>query len=85
MGEVNAMFMPIIEFCISNLASGAQKAMERLEKDPNLDIIEYGCLGYCGKCASTLFALVNGEVVTGNTPDELVENIYQYLDDNPMF
>jgi uncharacterized protein YuzB (UPF0349 family) len=77
-GEVIAMFM-------SNLASGAQKALERLEKDPNLDIIEYGCLGYCGKCASTLFALVNGEVVTGKTPDELVENIYKHLDENPMF
>lgn len=76
---------PIIEFCISNLASGSQKALEKLEKDYDLDVIEYGCLGYCGKCASTLFALVNGEVVTGETPDELVENIYQYLDENPMF
>ena len=76
---------PIIEFCISNLASGAQEALEKLEKDPNLDIIEYGCLSYCGKCASTLFALVNGEVVTGDDPEQLVENIYVYLDENPMF
>ncbi|KON86479.1 hypothetical protein AF332_06330 [Sporosarcina globispora] len=79
------MIKPIIEFCISNLASGSQKALETLEKDYDLDVIEYGCLGYCGKCASTLFALVNGEVVIGETPDELVENIYQYLDENPMF
>lgn len=76
---------PIIEFCVSNLASGSQKALEILEKDYDLDVIEYGCLGYCGKCASTLFALVNGEVVTGETPDELVQNIYQYLEGNPMF
>ncbi|SIA62491.1 Uncharacterized protein conserved in bacteria [Mycobacteroides abscessus subsp. abscessus] len=48
-------------------------------------MIEYGCLGYCGKCASSLYALVNGEVVTGETPEELVENIYQFLDENPMF
>lgn len=79
------MIKPIIEFCISNLANGAQRALEILERDPDLDIIEYGCLGYCGKCASTLFALVNGEIVTGKTPDELVENIYQFLDENPMF
>jgi uncharacterized protein YuzB (UPF0349 family) len=84
-GEVKAMIQPIIEFCISNLANGAQKALEKLEKDPNLDIIEYGCLGYCGKCATTLYALVNGEVVTGNTADELVDNIYQFLEENPMF
>lgn len=79
------MIQPIIEFCISNLASGAQQARAKLERDPNLDVVEYGCLGYCGKCASTLYALVNGEVVTGDTPDELVDNIYQYLDENPMF
>ncbi|AZU63816.1 YuzB family protein [Neobacillus mesonae] len=79
------MIKPIIEFCISNLASGSQKALEKLEKDPDLDIIEYGCLGYCGICARNLYALVNGEVVTGETPEELVDNIYQYLEENPMF
>lgn len=79
------MIKPIIEFCISNLASGSQKAREELERDPDLDVIEYGCLGYCGKCAQSLFALVNGDPVTGETPEELVENIYQYLDENPMF
>jgi uncharacterized protein YuzB (UPF0349 family) len=79
------MIKPVIEFCVSNLASGAQRALEILEKDPDLDVIEYGCLGYCGKCASTLYALVNGDVVTGDTPEELVENIYQYLEENPMF
>lgn len=80
-----ALIQPIIEFCISNLASGSQKALEVLEKDPNLDIIEYGCLSYCGKCGKSLFALVNGEVVTGETPEQLVQNIYQFLEENPMF
>ncbi|BAB07133.1 YuzB family protein [Halalkalibacterium halodurans] len=76
---------PIIEFCLSNLASGTQKAMEELEKDPNLDIIEYGCLSHCGSCANDKFALVNGEYVSGETNEQLVENIYHYLDENPMF
>lgn len=76
---------PIIEFCITNLANGSQRALEVLEKDPNLDIIEYGCLSNCGTCYDHLYALVNGEVVTGETPEELVDNIYQYLEDNPMF
>ncbi|AZV45057.1 hypothetical protein BAOM_4477 [Peribacillus asahii] len=76
---------PIIEFCVSNLASGAYKAMEQLEKDPNLDVVEYDCLSYCGICSSDLFALVNGEVVTASSTEELVANIYQYLDEHPMF
>jgi len=76
---------PIIEFCISNLANGAQAALEQLEKDPNLDIIEYGCLSFCGKCGHSLYALVNGEMVTGDSPDKLVENVYTFLEENPMF
>lgn len=79
------MYRPIIEFCISNLAEGAQKAREILERDSNLDVVEYGCLSYCGKCAHSLFALVNGEVVTGETPDQLVEHIYAYIDENVVF
>ena len=79
------MIKPIIEFCISNLANGSQKARAVLEKDLNLDVIEYGCLGYCGICYDGPYALVNGEVVTGETPDKLIENIYEYLEENPMF
>lgn len=76
---------PIIEFCISNLASGSQKAKEELEKDPDLDVIEYGCLSHCGLCAQSLFALVNGERVTAETPDELIDNVYKELEENPLF
>lgn len=79
------MIKPIIEFCISNLANGSQKARAVLEKDLNLDVIEYGCLGYCGICYEGPYALVNGEVVTAETPDKLIENIYEYLEENPMF
>ena len=46
--------------------------------------MEYGCLGYCGICFEE-FALVNGEVVQGATVEELVNNVYEYLDENPMF
>lgn len=70
----------LIEFCVSNLANGAQKAREVLERDPNLEIVEYGCLSNCGKCSHTFYALVNGEVVMGENPNLLVENIYQYID-----
>ncbi|WP_338471932.1 YuzB family protein [Niallia sp. XMNu-256] len=74
----------IIEFCISNLANGSQKARYILERDPNLDIVEYGCLSNCGKCNHTFYALVNGEVVMGESPEQLVENIYEFIDGIPL-
>ena len=52
---------PLVEFCISNLANGAQETFEALEKDPNIDVLEYGCLSYCTKCAKVFYAVVNGE------------------------
>ncbi|WP_102028522.1 YuzB family protein [Salirhabdus sp. Marseille-P4669] len=76
---------PIIEFCVNNLASGSQKAFEVLDKDPDLDVVEYGCTTNCGICAMTLFAIVNGERVMAETPEELVEKVYRELEDDPFY
>ncbi|EHL2571261.1 DUF1450 domain-containing protein, partial [Listeria monocytogenes] len=38
---------PIVEFCVNNLASGADAAFAKLDADDNLDVIEYDCLTYC--------------------------------------
>ena len=79
------MFKPIIEFCLSNLASGSEEAKLLLEQDDKLDVIDYGCLGMCGQCGEALFALVDREIVTGETSKELVENVYKHIEENPMF
>lgn len=76
---------PIVEFCISNLANGSYPTFETLERDPNIDVLEYGCLSYCTKCNDTLYALVNGELVEAETADELTKNIYQFIEENPLF
>ncbi|PSL44459.1 uncharacterized protein YuzB (UPF0349 family) [Salsuginibacillus halophilus] len=76
---------PIIEFCMTNLAGGTHPVLEALEKDPGVDVVEYGCLGNCGQCAASAYALVNGEVVTGETNDELLANIYEFIEENEMF
>ena len=76
---------PIVEFCMSNLANGSHESFEKLEKDPNLDVLEYGCLSYCTICAESLYAMVNGEIVEADTPTELTERIYQFIEENPLF
>ncbi len=76
---------PLVEFCVSNLANGSQDTFEALEKDPNIDVLEYGCLSYCTRCSESLYVLVNGEMVEGETPEELTKNIYQFIEENPLF
>ncbi|KIX90621.1 hypothetical protein TP70_06785 [Staphylococcus microti] len=76
---------PIVEFCISNLARGSQAVFEILDKDPNVDVLDYGCLQNCGVCSSGLYALVNGDLVEGNTSDELLQNIYAHIEETWLF
>lgn len=73
------MLRPLIEFCASNVASGAKPAKEKLEQVSDLDVLEYSCLDYCHECGLTLFAFVEGEPIKGNTPEELVKNIYHFI------
>ncbi|WP_407925717.1 DUF1450 domain-containing protein [Chengkuizengella marina] len=72
---------PVIEFCKTNLENGTQKTLDYLNKDQNLDIELYDCLENCPTCAESLYALVNKEIIKGNDPDDLVENIYKYLNE----
>jgi uncharacterized protein YuzB (UPF0349 family) len=65
----------IVEFCASNMHNGSDVTMKRLEEDPTLDVIEYGCLGNCGQCYMEPYALVNGEIVAASDSDELYELI----------
>lgn len=76
---------PMVEFCVSNLAKGAQETFEILEKDPDIDVLEYGCLSYCSKCDNAFYAIVNGEIVEAETVQELTKNIYTYIEENPLW
>lgn len=76
---------PIVEFCISNLAKGSQSVFDDLSNDSNIDVLDYGCLTYCGQCSDSLYALVNGDIVTGETPELLKQNIYQHIEETWIF
>lgn len=76
---------PIVEFCISNLAKGGHDIYDHLENDPNIDVLDYGCLQNCGLCSDTMYALVNGDVVEGDTPEELLKKIYAHIEETWIF
>jgi uncharacterized protein YuzB (UPF0349 family) len=77
----------LVEFCASNVASYTQSVVEALENDPDLDVdvLEYGCLGYCGECYLQPFALVNGKLVQADDADELLEKIKKVLKEEEEF
>jgi uncharacterized protein YuzB (UPF0349 family) len=76
---------PLVEFCITNLANGAQETYDILEQDPNVEVLEYGCLSFCSECAQGFYAIVDGELVQADTPTELTQKIYAHIENNPMW
>ncbi|MEF3305083.1 YuzB family protein [Paenibacillus sp. GYB003] len=72
---------PIVEFCTNNMHHGTDETMRKLEENPELDVIEYGCLGNCGQCYVEPYALVNGEIVAASSPDELYEAILAKIEE----
>ncbi|MDZ7543385.1 DUF1450 domain-containing protein [Clostridium perfringens] len=66
---------PIIEFCVGNMHHGTDEVLRQLEQTPDVDVIEYGCLGNCGECYMFPYALVNGETVAAETAEKLLEAI----------
>lgn len=69
------MIKPIVEFCASNMHHGTDRVMKALEQDPEVEVIEYGCLGNCGECYMFPYAYVNGEIVAAATADELLDAV----------
>ncbi|RNB61180.1 DUF1450 domain-containing protein [Brevibacillus gelatini] len=72
---------PLVEFCASNVSSYTQSVVDALENDPELDVdvLEYGCLGYCGECYMEPFALVNGKLLQAPSAEELLVKIKNCL------
>lgn len=72
---------PLIEFCVNNLTPELIEVKKKLEANYDYDVIEYGCLGNCGICAERPYALVNGEMVSADTADELLTKIEKIIED----
>ncbi len=71
--------MHIVEFCVSNMHHGTDQVLKKLENLPNIEVVEYGCLGNCGECFLSPYALVNGESVVAETADQLYELVLSTL------
>ncbi|MFC5528567.1 YuzB family protein [Cohnella yongneupensis] len=73
--------MHIVEFCVSNMHHGTDLVLKKLEQLPHIEVIEYGCLGNCGECFLSPYALVNGESVVAETAEQLYELVLAAIED----
>jgi len=46
---------------------------------PEVAVIMNSCLSYCGLCANSPFAHVNGKLVHGKTPEKCLEKIREEI------
>ncbi|MCX7571568.1 DUF1450 domain-containing protein [Tumebacillus sp. DT12] len=66
----------IVDFCNGNLMTfGMEMIHELREKRPEWSVSRYGCLTNCGECAVRPFAIVDDEIVTAATPEELLTKL----------
>ncbi|KMM37720.1 hypothetical protein AB986_14930 [Alkalihalobacillus macyae] len=69
-----------IEFCAGNLREN-MVVWRELEKIPNTNLVDYGCLGYCGNCYSEAFAIVAGVLIHADSAEALIDKIIGYLNE----
>lgn len=66
--------MAEIKFCENNFSHGVEEIANKLENE-GMEVEIAPCLGYCRDCAGGPFALVNDELITAGTADELYSKI----------
>lgn len=64
----------VVEICTNNLLM--LYAVEDLEfKYPEIAVLQTDCLGFCGLCRLSPYAIVNGKRIIGKTAEECLEKI----------
>ncbi len=72
--------MVSLTFCEQNFNHGTNEVFEKLKNEyPDTDINVNPCVRYCGECSDGPFALIDSEVISEETPDQLYETIVKRL------
>ncbi len=72
--------MARIQFCENNYSQDAEEVIEMLKND-GVELEIENCLGYCGDCATGIFAVVDDELVQAEDPDELYYKIKDLIEE----
>lgn len=68
------MGIVIIELCDYNALS-SEELEDFYRARPEVAVMSYDCMNYCGMCAMRPYALVNGKRIFGKTTEECIEKV----------
>lgn len=73
------MMLPLIEICEQNSHKGSRLLMEDEWLSTHADFLISSCLSECQYCQNHFFVFVEGEKITGDSPQELLEKTIQII------
>ncbi|HLS22774.1 MAG TPA: DUF1450 domain-containing protein [Pseudogracilibacillus sp.] len=73
------MGIVVVDVCQANKLTTIDIETLLEQEFPEVAVIMNNCLSFCGLCANSYFAQVNGKIVHGKTIDECVDNIREAI------
>ncbi|WP_409275179.1 DUF1450 domain-containing protein [Neobacillus sp. SCS-31] len=74
------MGIVIVDICQSNRINVLDIETILESEYPEVSVLQNECLSFCGMCARSPFAIVNGKRVFAKTPEECLEKIRRQIE-----
>jgi len=73
------MGIVIVDVCSVNRVMTLDVEAIIEEEFPEVAVVVNQCLSFCGLCAASAYAHVNGKIVHGKTPEDCLNNIREAI------
>ncbi|HLS67117.1 MAG TPA: DUF1450 domain-containing protein [Pseudogracilibacillus sp.] len=73
------MGIVIVDVCSANRLMQLDVEQIIETEFPEVAVIINSCLSFCGLCANSSFAHVNGKLIHGKTPEQCLHNIREQI------
>lgn len=73
------MGIVIVDVCSVNAITSLNIEEIIEEEFPEVAVIINSCLNFCGLCANSPYAHVNGKLIHGKTPEQCLEKIREQI------
>jgi uncharacterized protein YuzB (UPF0349 family) len=84
-GGLNVISVVIVEICENNFITKLDLENILETEYPEVSVLETDCLSFCGMCAASPYAMVNGKRVFAKTPEECLAKIRDVIQQELAF